>query len=232
MHLQGKRDRRRGFDPWVGKIPSRRNWQPTPGFLPGESHRQRSLAGYGPRDLKESDMTERLSMCANLYPLNPWLWVDSWCHTEYNLAQFSSVQWLSRVWLFATPWAAARQASLSITNSQSLHKVMSIESVMPSNRLLTYWAPTDLGSSSFSVISFCLFMLLMGFSRQEYWSGLPLPSPVDHILSELFTTTFASWVTLHSMGHSLIELDRGVVSVISLFSFLWLWFSFCLPSEG
>ena len=91
MHLQGKRDRRRGFDPWVGKIPSRRNWQPTPGFLPGESHRQRSLAGYGPRDLKESDMTERLSMCANLYPLNPWLWVDSWCHTEYNLAQFSSV---------------------------------------------------------------------------------------------------------------------------------------------
>ena len=39
------------------------------------------------------------------------------------------------------------------------------------------WAPTDLGSSSFSVLSFCLFVLFMGFSRQEYWSGLPLPSP-------------------------------------------------------
>ena len=44
----------------------------------------------------------------------------------------SSVQLLSRVWLFATPWTAARQASLSITNSQSLLKPMSIESLMPS----------------------------------------------------------------------------------------------------
>ena len=50
--------------------------------------------------------------------------------------QFSSVQLLSCVWLFATPWAAALQASLSITNSQGLHKVMSIESLMPSNHLI------------------------------------------------------------------------------------------------
>ena len=50
--------------------------------------------------------------------------------------QFSSVQSLSRVWLFATPWIAARQASLSITNSQSLLKLMSIESVMPSSHLI------------------------------------------------------------------------------------------------
>ena len=49
---------------------------------------------------------------------------------------FSSVQLLSRVWLFVTPWIAARQASLSITNSQSLFKLMSIESVMPSNHLI------------------------------------------------------------------------------------------------
>ena len=47
-----------------------------------------------------------------------------------------SVQLLSRVRLFATPWIAARQASLSITNSQSLLKLMSIESVMPSNHLI------------------------------------------------------------------------------------------------
>ena len=43
---------------------------------------------------------------------------------------------------------------------------------------VAYWAPTDLGSSSFSVLSFCLFILFMGFSRQEYWSGLPFPSLV------------------------------------------------------
>ena len=63
------------------------------------------------------------------------------------------------------------------------------------------WAPTDLGSSSFCVLSFCLFMLFMGFSRQEYWSGLPFPSPVDHILSWI-TMTHTSWVALHGMAHS------------------------------
>ena len=50
--------------------------------------------------------------------------------------QFSSVQSLSRVWLFATSWIAARQASLSITNSQSSLKLTSIESVMPSSHLI------------------------------------------------------------------------------------------------
>ena len=49
---------------------------------------------------------------------------------------FSSVQSLSCVWLFATPWITACQASLSITNSRSLLKLMSIESVMPSNHLI------------------------------------------------------------------------------------------------
>ena len=51
---------------------------------------------------------------------------------------FSSVQSLSCVWLFMTPWTAARQASLSITNSQSPPKPMSIESVMPSSHLILY----------------------------------------------------------------------------------------------
>ena len=50
--------RRRRFDPWVGKIPWRRAWQPTPVFLPGESHGQGSLEGYSPQGHKESDMTE------------------------------------------------------------------------------------------------------------------------------------------------------------------------------
>ena len=85
---------------------------------------------------------------------------------------------------------------------------------------VAYWAATDLGSSSFSVLSFCLFILFMGFSRQEYWSGLPFPSPVDHILSELSTMTHPSWVVLHGMAHSLIELDKAVVHVIRLVSFL------------
>ena len=48
------------FDPWVTKIPWRRNWQPTPVSLPGESQGQRSLVSYSPRGRKESDTTERL----------------------------------------------------------------------------------------------------------------------------------------------------------------------------
>ena len=57
---------------------------------------------------------------------------------EPNFFQFSSVQSLSRVRLFATPWTTARQASLSITNSWSPPKPMSIESVMPSNQIILY----------------------------------------------------------------------------------------------
>ena len=51
---------RPGFDPWVGKIPLRGAWQPTPVFLLENPHEQRSLVGYSPWGRKESDMTERL----------------------------------------------------------------------------------------------------------------------------------------------------------------------------
>ena len=58
---------RLGFDPWVGKIPWKGKWQPTPVFLPGESHGQRSLAGYSLWDHKESDTTERLNTAQHIY---------------------------------------------------------------------------------------------------------------------------------------------------------------------
>ena len=66
---------------------------------------------------------------------------------------------------------------------------------------VAYCAPTNLGSSSFSVISFCLFILFMGFSRQEYWSGLPFPSPVDHILSDLSTMIHPSRVAPQGLAY-------------------------------
>ena len=67
----------------------------------------------------------KISQAQRLYTMIPFIW---------NI--LSSVQSLSRVQLFVTPWNAARQASLSITNSQNLLKLMSIESVMPSNHLI------------------------------------------------------------------------------------------------
>ena len=49
------------FDPWIGKIPWKREWQPTTVFLPGKSYGQGSLVGYSPWGIKESDMTEQLT---------------------------------------------------------------------------------------------------------------------------------------------------------------------------
>ena len=93
---------------------------------------------------------------------------------------------------------------------------------------VAYWVPTNLGSSSFSILSFCLFILFMGFSWQEYRSVLPFPSPVDHILSDLSTMTHPSWVAPLAWL-SFIELDKAVVRVIRLTSFLWLWFQRVCP---
>ena len=59
---QCRRHRRFGFHPWVGKIPWRRAWQPTPVLLPGESHGQRSLASYSPGGCKDSNTTKQVTL--------------------------------------------------------------------------------------------------------------------------------------------------------------------------
>ena len=61
--------RRRGFHPWVGKIPWRKKWQPTPVLLPGKSQGQRSRAGYSPRGHKESDTAEHTGVHAHMLNL-------------------------------------------------------------------------------------------------------------------------------------------------------------------
>ena len=63
-----KQCRRPRCNPWVGKIPWRRKWQPTPVFLPGESHGQSSLVGYSPKGRKESDRLKQLSMLMKAEP--------------------------------------------------------------------------------------------------------------------------------------------------------------------
>ena len=128
----------------------KRKLQPIPVFLPVEFHGQRSLVGYSPWSRKESDMTELLHSLIhsslNVQYLDQVL--KSFIDTQWEikdsvmerklgiLVQFSSVQLLSRVRLFVTPLTAAQQASLSISNSRSSPKPMSLESVMPSNYLI------------------------------------------------------------------------------------------------
>ena len=79
--------RRPGFDPWVGKVPWRRAWQPTPVFLVGESPGTEELAGYNPWGCKESDTTERLN------------WTEvNW--SSYSLITNYHNQWLHYVLCF------------------------------------------------------------------------------------------------------------------------------------
>ena len=95
-------------------------------------------------------------------------------HLHYTVSdlysvQFSSVQSLSRVWLFATPWTAARQATLSITNSLSPPKPMSIQSVMPSNHLI-FCRPLLLLPLIFPSIRVFSNELALSIMWPKYWS--------------------------------------------------------------
>ena len=112
--------RRCEFDPWIGKTPRKRKWQPTPILLLGKSHGYGSLAVYSPWGHKR---VRHHSVDMNLV-------------TEQQHQRLTVVQPLSRVQLFATPRTAARQASLSFTISWNWLKLMSIELVKPCNHLI------------------------------------------------------------------------------------------------
>ena len=99
--------------------------------------------------------------------------------------QFSSVHLLSCVQLFSTPWTAACQASLSITNSQSLLRLMSIELMMPSNRL-TLCCPSLLLPSIFPSIMVFSNESALHFRWPKYWSSSFSISPSR----EIFRTDF------------------------------------------
>ena len=90
-------------------------------------------------------------------------------HCCYIILQFSSVQLLSRIWLFRNPWIAARQASLSITNSQSSPKLTSIKSVMPSSHLIPCH-PVLLLPSIFTSIGVFSSESTLRMRWPKYWS--------------------------------------------------------------
>ena len=87
----------------------------------------------------------------------------------WSIIQYQSVQSLNRVWLFVTPWTAARQASLSITNSRSPPKPMSIKSVMPSNHLILC-RPLLLLPSIFPSIKVFANESVLHIRWPKYWS--------------------------------------------------------------
>ena len=115
-----------------------------------------------------------------------------WCSlSPAHMAQFSLVQSLSHVRLFATPWTAARQASLSIANSQSLLKLMSIELVMPSNRLILL-CPLLLLPSIFPSIRVFSNESVICIRWPKYWSFSFNISPSNEY-SGLISSSMLAW---------------------------------------
>ena len=112
---------------------------------------------------------------------------------------FSSVQSLSHLWLFVNPWTAACQASLSITKSRSLLKLMSIESVMPSNHLILC-RPLLFPPSIFPSIRVFSNESVLCITWLEYWSFSF--SPYNEYILNWFPLGLTGLISLHSNGLS------------------------------
>ena len=113
---------------------------------------------------------------------------------------FSSVQSLSRVQLFTTPWTAARQASLSITNSWSLPKLMSIESVIPSNHLILCRPILLLLSIFPNIRSFQMSQLFASGGQSIGVSASASVLPMN--IQDWFPLGLIGWISLQSKGLS------------------------------
>ena len=129
------------------------------------------------------------------------------------MLQFSSVQLLSRVWLFATPWIAACQTSLSITNSQSLLKLTSIESVMPSSHLILC-RPLLLPPSVFLSISVFSSESILCMKWPKYWSFSFSISPSNEHLTEHLPKKHLDWPPLGWIGWISLQ-SKGLSRVFS-----------------
>ena len=114
--------------------------------------------------------------------------------------QFSLVQFLSRVRLFATPWTAACQASLSITNSRSPPKPMSIESVMPSNHLILCRPFFSFAQSFPASGSFQMSQLLSSGGQSIRVSASTSVLPMN--TQDWFPLGWTGWISLQSKGLS------------------------------
>ena len=119
------------------------------------------------------------------------------CH---HSVQFSSAQSLSRVWLFATPWIRARQASLSITNSRSSPKLMSIKSVMPSSHLILCCPLLLLPPILLSIGSFPMSQLFASGGQSIRVSALASVLPMN--TQDWSPLGWTGWISLQSKGLS------------------------------
>ena len=154
--------------------------------------------------------------------LNLWVNVATqrWRHRHSTRLQSRSVQSLSRVWLFATPWTAARQASLSITNSRSPPKPMSIESVMPYNHHILCH-PFLLPPSIFPSIRVFSNESALCIRWPKYW-GFSFNISPFHEYSDYIHLRLTGLISLQSKGLAGVFSNTQFKSISSsAFSFLY-----------
>ena len=131
--------------------------------------------------------------------------------------QLDSVQSLSRVWLFATPWNAARQASLSITNSQNLFKLMSIESVMPSNHLIVCRPLLLLPSIFPSIRVFQMSQIFASCGQSIGVSASASVLPMN--IQDWSPLGWTGWISLQSKGLSRVQHQSSKESILQCSAF-------------
>ena len=141
-------------------------------------------------------------------------------------SQFCSVQLLSRVWLFTTPQTAACQASLSITNSQSLLKLMLIESVMPSNHLI-FCCPLLLPPSIFPSIRVFPNDSVLHIRWSKYGSFSFNISPSNEYSGPIsFTMDWWDLFEVQGTLKSLLQIHSSNLSILQRSAFFIVQFSY------
>ena len=151
---------------------------------------------------------------------------------QVNCVQFSSVQSLSHVRLFATPWTSACQASLSITNSWSLPKLMSIESMMPSNHLILC-CPLLLLPSIFPSIRVFSDESVLHIRWPKYWSFRFNISPSNEHLGLIsFRMDWLDLLAVQGTLKSLLQHHSSKASVLQHSSFFIVWLSHPYMTTG
>ena len=144
----------------------------------------------------------------------------------------SSVQSLSHVRLFATPWTAAHQASLSVTDSQSLLKLMSVEPVMPSNHLI-FCCPLLLLPSVFPSISVFSNESVLHIRWPKYWSFSFSISPSNEYAGLIsFRMDWYDVITVQGTPKSLLQLHSLKASILRHSAFFMVQLSHAYRTTG
>ena len=140
-------------------------------------------------------------MVKGIYVWITYVYMYTYIWLSYTYTCINSVQLLSGVWLFVTPWTAARQASLSITNSQSLLRLMSIESVMPSPTISSSVIPFSSCLQSFPASgSFQMSQLFASDGQSIGVSASTSLLPMN--TQDWFPLGWTGWISLQSKGLS------------------------------